>query len=178
MTNKLFDSERNGWQFDLGITKPMGNLWNFRANVSYLRMRQWSEYQVSTDELVLRNTNNGYANQNASNTLEVVGQTVTESKNLQMVGLKMDVQRFFKITGKNRYFISTGTQMMYENSQKQGNIFWNVSAGFQHVINPNTFLTIEPIASYSLNNFNDSKSLLQANGYNLGLKMGVSFKVK
>ena len=178
LTNKLFDSERNGWQFDLGITKPMGNLWNFRANVSYLRMRQWSEYQVSTDELVLRNTNNGYANQNASNTLEVVGQTVTESKNLQMVGLKMDVQRFFKITGKNRYFISTGTQMMYENSQKQGNIFWNVSAGFQHVINPNTFLTIEPIASYSLNNFNDSKSLLQANGYNLGLKMGVSFKVK
>ena len=178
LTNKLFDSERNGWQFDLGITKPMGNLWNFRANMSYLRMRQWSEYQVGTDELVLRNTNNGYANQNASNTLEVVGQTVTESKNLHMVGLKMDVQKFFKITGKNRYFISTGTQMMYENSQKQGNIFLNVSAGFQHIVNPNTFITIEPIASYSLNNFNDSKSLLQTNGYNLGLKMGVSFKVK
>ena len=178
LTNKLFDSERNGWQFDLGITKPMGNLWNFRANMSYLRMRQWSEYQVGTDELVLRNTNNGYANQSTSNTLEVVGQTVTENKNLHMVGLKMDVQKFFKITGKNRYFLSTGTQMMYENFQKQGNIFWNVSAGFQHIINPSTFLTIEPIASYSLNNFNDSKSLLQANGYNLGLKMGVSFKVK
>ena len=178
LTNKLFDSERNGWQFDLGITKPIGNLWNFRANMSYLRMRQWSEYQVSTDELVLRNNNNGYANQSASNTLEVVGQTVTESKNLHMVGLKMDVQKFFKITGKNRYFLSTGTQMMYENSQKQGNIFWNVSAGFQHIVNPNTFITIEPIASYSLNNFNDSKSLLQTNGYNLGLKMGVSFKVK
>lgn len=178
LTNKLFDSERNGWQFDLGITKPIGNLWNFRANMSYLRMRQWSEYQVGTDELVLRNNNNGYANQSASNTLEVVGQTVTESKNLHMVGLKMDVQKFFKITGKNRYFLSTGTQMMYENSQKQGNIFWNVSAGFQHIVNPNTFITIEPIASYSLNNFNDSKSLLQTNGYNLGLKMGVSFKVK
>ena len=177
-TSKLFDSERNGWQFDLGMMKPIGKLWNFRVNMSYLRMRQWSEYQISTDELVLRNTNNGYANQSASNTLEVVGQTVTESKNLHMVGLKMDVQKFFRITPKNRYFISTGTQLMYENTQKQSNLFLNISAGFQHIVSPTTFITIEPIASYSLNNFNDSKSLLQANGYNLGLKMGVSFKVK
>jgi hypothetical protein len=181
-TSNLFDSERNGWQFDLGVIKPIGKLWNFRANLSYLRMRQWSEYQIGTDELVLRNNNNGssngYPSQSSSNTLEVVGQTITESKNLHMVGLKIDVQKFFKITAKNRYFISTGTQVMYENTQKQSNIFLNVSAGFQHIVSQTTFLTIEPIASYSLNNFNDSRSLLQANGYNLGLKMGVSFKVK
>ncbi len=181
-TSKLFDSERNGWQFDLEMTKPIGKLWNFRTNLSYLRMRQWSEYQVSTDELVLRNTNyrnsNSNSSQGASNALEVVGQTVTESKNLHMVGLKMDVQKFFKITGRNRYFISTGTQLMYENTQKQSNIFLNVSGGFQYIVSPTTFITIEPIASYSLNNFNDSRSVLQANGYNLGLKMGVSFKVK
>jgi hypothetical protein len=181
-TNKLFDSERNGWQFDLGITKPIGKLWNFRTNLTYLRMRQWSEYQVGTNELILRNTNFGNNNSNSSQDtfaeLEVVGQTVTESKNLHMVGLKMDVQKFLKITPKNRYFLSTGTQLMYENSQKQGNMFLNVSAGFQHIVSQTTFITIEPTASYSLNNFNDSKSLLQANGYNLGLKMGVSFKVK
>jgi hypothetical protein len=181
-TNGLFDSERNGWQFDLGITKPIGKLWNFRTSLSYLRMRQWSEYQVGTDELVLRNTNYGNYNnapsQNAPAELEIVGQTVTESKMLHMVGLKMDVQKFIKITPKNRYFLSMGTQVMYENSQKQSNIFLNVSAGFQHVISNHTFLTIEPTASYSLNNFNDSRSLLQANGYNLGLKMGVSFRVK
>lgn len=181
-TSKLFDSERNGWQFDVGMIKPISKMWNFRANFSYLRMRQWSEYQVGTNELILRNTNYGSNNSNsaqgASNTLEIVGQNITESKNLHMVGLKMDVQKFFKITGKNRYFISTGTQFMYENTQKQSNLFLNVSTGFQHIISPTTFLTIEPIASYSLNNFNDSKSLLQANGYNLGLKIGVSFKVK
>jgi hypothetical protein len=181
-TNSIFDSERNGWQFDLGITKPIGKLWNFRTNLSYLRMRQWSEYQVGTNELILRNNNFGSSNSNPSQDnsadLEVVGQTVTESKMLHMVGLKMDVQRFIKITPKNRYFLSTGTQVMYENSQKQSNIFLNVSAGFQHVISNHTFLTIEPTASYSLNNFNDSRSLLQANGYNLGLKMGVSFRVK
>ncbi|MDZ7899382.1 MAG: hypothetical protein U5N85_15325 [Arcicella sp.] len=179
-TNNLFDSERNGWQFDLGITKPIGKLWNFRTNLSYLRMRQWSQYQVGTDELILRNTNYGSRNpsQNASAELEVVGRTVTESKSLHMVGLKMDVQKFFKITPKNRYFLSTGTQLMYENSPKQSNLFLNVSAGFQHIVSQTTFITIEPTASYSLNNFNDSKSLLQANGYNLGLKMGVSFKVK
>jgi hypothetical protein len=180
--SNLFNSERNGWQFDLGMIKPIGKLWNFRANLSYLKMRQWSEYQIGTDELILRNNNNSssnsYPSQSSSNTVEVVGQTVTESKNLHMVGLKIDVQKFFKITAKNRYFISTGTQVMYENSQKQSNIFLNVSAGFQHIVSKTTFLTIEPIASYSLNNFNDSRSLLQANGYNLGLKMGVSFKVK
>jgi hypothetical protein len=181
-TNSIFDSERNGWQFDLGITKPIGKLWSFRTNLSYLRMRQWSEYKVGTDELVLRNNNFGSSNSNPSQDnsadLEVVGQTVRESKMLHMIGLKMDVQKFIKITPKNRYFLSTGTQVMYENSQKQSNIFLNFSAGFQHVISNHTFLTIEPIASYSLNNFNDSKSLLQANGYNLGLKMGVSFRVK
>ena len=177
-TSDLFNSERNGWQFDFGVIKPIGKLWNFRSNLSYLRMRQWSEYQISTNELILRNTNYGNSAQGALNALEVVGQTVTESKNLHMIGLKMDVQKFFKITANNRYFISTGTQLMYENTQKQSNIFLNVSAGFQHIVSQTTFLTIEPIASYSLNNFNDSKSLLQANGYNLGLKMGVSFKVK
>ena len=177
-TSNLFDSERNGWQFDLGMIKPIGKLWNFRTNISYLRMRQWSDYKIGTNELVLRNTNYSNSAQSAPTALEVVGQTVTESKNLHMVGLKIDVQKFFKITAKNRYFISTGTQLMYENSQKQSNIFLNVSAGFQHVVSQTTFLTIEPIASYGLNNFNDSKSLLQANGYNLGLKMGVSFRVK
>ncbi len=177
-TSNLFDSERNGWQFDLGMIKPMGKLWNFRSNLSYLRMRQWSEYKVGTNELILRNINNGNSIQGASTALEVVGQTVIESKNLHMIGLKMDVQKFFKITPKNRYFISTGTQLMYENTQKQSNLFLNISAGFQHIVSQTTFLTIEPTASYSLNNFNDSKSLLQANGYNLGLKMGVSFMVK
>ena len=180
--NNLFDSERNGWQFDLGVTKLIAKLWNFRANLSYLRMRQWSEYQIGTDELILRNSNygssNSYPTQASSPELEVVGQTVTESKNLHMVGLKMDVQKFFKITPKNRYFISTGTQVMYENTQKQSNVFLNISAGFQHIVSKTTFLTIEPTASYGLNNFNDSRSLLQTNGYNLGLKMGVSFQVK
>lgn len=39
-TSNLFDSERNGWQFDLEIIKPIGKLWNFRTNLSYLRIRQ------------------------------------------------------------------------------------------------------------------------------------------
>lgn len=181
-TNGLFDSERNGWQFDVGITKPIGKLWNFRTSFTYLEMSQWSEYKVSTDELILKNDNvsngNNKSSQNSRTDLDVVGQTVTESKTLQMIGLKMDVQKFVKITTKNRYFLSAGTQMMYESSQKQGNLFLNISGGFQHVISNHAFLTIEPTASYSLTNLNDSGSLLQANGYNLGVKMGVSFRIK
>jgi hypothetical protein len=67
---------------------------------------------------------------------------------------------------------------MYEPNEKQTNVFINASAGFQHVVNKDLFLTIEPNASYLLNYINDSKSLVQTNAYNLGLKVGVNFKVK
>ncbi len=95
-----------------------------------------------------------------------------------MVGLKADVQRFFKVTGRNRYFISAGSQLMIEPSEKQTNVFINASAGFQHLVSKECFLTIEPNAAYLLNNINDSKSLIQTNAYNLGLKVGVNFRVR
>ena len=178
-TNNLFDSERNGFAFDLGITKAIGNKWNFRGNISYLKMRQWAEYQVNTEKISVKNSNN-YSNSVSvgKNDNEFIGQTRIEAKTLQMIGLKADVQRFFKVTGRNRYFISGGSQLMYESTQKQSNIFINASAGFQHLVNKDCFLTIEPTASYLLNNINDSKSLIQTNAYNLGLKVGVSFRVK
>jgi hypothetical protein len=178
-TNNLFDSERNGWAFELGITKPFGDKWNFRSGISYLKMRQWAEYQVNTSNISVKNSNN-YSNNSANigNDNEFIGQTRIEGKTLQMVGIKADVQRFFKITGRNRYFISGGSQLMIEPSQKQSNVFLNASAGFQHLVDKNCFLTIEPTASYLLNNINDSKSLVQTNAYNLGLKVGLSFRVK
>ncbi len=178
-TNNLFDSERNGWAFELGITKPIGNKWNLRSSISYLKMRQWAEYQINTGNISVKNSNN-YSNAvtvgNTDN--EFIGQTRIEAKTLQMVGLKADVQRFFKITGRNRYFISGGSQLMVEPSEKQTNVFINASAGFQHLVNKDCFLTIEPTASYLLNNINDSRSLIQTNAYNLGLKVGLSFRVK
>ena len=178
-TNNLFDAERNGFAFDLGITKSVGNKWNLRGNVSYLKMRQWVEYQVNTAVISVKNSNN-YSNAVSvgNNDNEFIGQTRIEAKTLQMVGLKADVQRFFKVTGRNRYFISAGSQLMIEPSEKQTNVFVNASAGFQHLVNKDCFLTIEPTASYLLNNINDSKSLIQTNAYNLGLKVGVNFRVK
>ena len=178
-TNNLFDSERNGWAFELGITKPIGNKWNLRSSISYLKMRQWADYQVNTENISVRNSNS-YSNAVSvgNNDNEFIGQTRIESKTLQMVGLKVDVQRFFKISGRNRYFISGGSQLMVEPTQKQGNVFINASAGFQHLVNKDCFLTIEPTASYLLNNINDSKSPVQTNAYNLGLKIGLNFKLK
>jgi hypothetical protein len=178
-TNKLFDSERNGWAFELGITKPIGDKWNFRGGVSYLKMKQRAEYQVNTNIISVKNSNN-YSNAAVvvGNGTEFIGQTQIEQKTLQMVGLKGDIQKFFNVSGRNRYFISGGSQLMYEPSEKQTNIFINASAGFQHIVNKDLFLTIEPTASYILNNINDSKSLIQTNAYNLGLKVGVNFKVK
>ena len=178
-TNNLFDSERNGFAFEVGITKPIGNKWNFRGGVSYLKMRQWAEYQINTNNISVKNSNN-YSNAAivVDNRPEFVGKTQIEQKTLQMVGLKGDVQKFFKVSGRNRYFISAGSQLMYEPNEKQTNVFISASAGFQHVVNKDLFLTIEPTASYLLNNINDSKSLIQTNAYNLGLKVGLSFKLK
>ncbi len=178
-THNLFDSERNGWAFELGIVKPMGNKWNFRGGISYLKMQQRAEYQVNTNNISVKNSTN-YSNAAVvvGNGTEYIGQTRIEQKTLQMVGFKGDIQKFFKVSGRNRYFISGGSQLMYELNEKQTNVFMNASAGFQHVVNKDLFLTIEPTASYLLNNINDSKSLIQTNAYNLGLKVGVSFKVK
>ena len=178
-TNKLFDSERNGFAFELGITKSIGNKWNLRSSISYLKMRQWAEYQVNTNNISVKNSNNSsnsFLDSNSNN--EFIGQTRIEGKTLRMIGLKADVQKFFKITGRNRYFISGGSQLMIEPSEKQTNVFMNASAGFQHLVNKDCFLTIEPTASYLLNNINDSKSLIQTNAYNLGLKVGLNFKMR
>jgi hypothetical protein len=178
-TNNLFDSERNGFALELGIVKPIANSWNLRSSLSYLKMRQWAEYQIATDIVSVKNSSS-YSNNNAiaTNDNEFIAQTRAENKTLQMVGLKADVQKFFKLSGRNRYFISTGTQLMYETNEKQTNVFINASAGFQHVVNKDLFLTVEPTASYLLYNINDSKSLIQTNAYNLGLKIGVNFRVK
>ena len=178
-TNNLFDSERNGFAFEVGITKPIGNKWNFRGGISYLKMRQWAEYQINTNNISVKNSNN-YSNAAvvAGNGTEFIGKTQVEQKTLQMVGLKGDIQKFFKVSGRNHYFLSGGSQLMVEPTEKQINVFINASAGFQHVVNKDLFLTIEPTASYLLNNINDSKSLIQTNAYNLGLKVGLSFKLK
>jgi hypothetical protein len=178
-TNNLFDAERNGFALELGMVKPIANSWNFRSSFSYLKMRQWAEYQVNTEEVSVKNAaSNSNSVAVGINDNEFIGQIHTENKTLQMVGLKADVQHFFKLSGRNRYFISTGTQLMYETNEKQTNVFLNASAGFQHVVNKDLFLTVEPTASYLLYNINDSKSLIQTNAYNLGLKIGVNFRVK
>ena len=170
--NGLFDAERNGFSVEVGITKAVGNTWNFRSNISYLKMRQWAEYQISTDELLVKNTATN------TNSIEQIGQRRIESKTLEMVGFKVDVQKFLRTSGRNRYFIATGTQLMYDAGNLQANVFLNASAGFQHIINKNCFLTVEPTANYLLNNIKDSKSLIQSSAYNLGLKVGVNFRVQ
>jgi len=60
-TNNLFDAERNGFAFDLGITKSVGNKWNLRGNLSHLKIRQWAEYQINTNVISVKNSNN-YSN--------------------------------------------------------------------------------------------------------------------
>ena len=168
--NKLLDPERNGFEATLGITKSINSSWNFRGGISFLKMRQWAEYKVSTDKYLVKNNNQG--------TIEQITQNKVESENLEMIGLHADVQRLLRISGRNRYFISTGTDVMYHPSNSQLNTFLQVSGGIQHAINTQCFLTIEPTASYMLNNINHSSNLIQTSAYNLGLKVGLSYRIQ
>ncbi|MFY7889554.1 MAG: hypothetical protein ACOVOW_11620 [Spirosomataceae bacterium] len=167
--SSLFNSERNGVAIALGTSQPIQKNLYLRTNLSYLMMKQWAQYQVSTDGVLVNNTK-------ASNTIETILETKVESETLEMFGLKADFQQFIRESGRNRYFLSLGPQVMYDPTNRQANIFINASAGFQHTVNNNYFITIEPVASYSINNINDKNSLLQTNVYNLGLKMGLSFR--
>ena len=167
--NGLFNPERNGVAVELGISQPIQKNLYLRTNLSYVMMKQWAQYQVSTDGVLVNNTK-------ASNTIETILETKVESKTLEMFGIKADFQQFIRESGRNRYFLSLGPQVMYDPTNRQANLFINASAGFQHSVNNNYFITLEPIASYSINNINDKNSLLQTNVYNLGLKMGLSFR--
>lgn len=168
--NKLLDPERNGFEATIGITKPISNSWNFRGGISFLKMRQWAEYKINTDKYLVKNTNQG--------TIEQITQNKVESENLEMFGLHADIQRLLHITGRNRYFLSTGTDVMYQHTNGQLNTFLQVSGGVQHTINARCFLTIEPTASYMLNNINHSSNFIQTSAYNLGLKVGLSYKIQ
>ncbi|MGX7687801.1 hypothetical protein ACWA1C_11600 [Flectobacillus roseus] len=168
--NKLLDPERNGFEATIGITKSINSSWNFRGGISFLKMRQWAEYKVSTDKYLVKNNNQG--------TIEQITQNKVESENLEMIGLHADIQRLLRISGRNRYFVSTGTDMMYNSSNSRLNTFLQVSGGIQHAINTQCFLTIEPTASYMLNNINHSSNLIQTSAYNLGIKLGLSYKIQ
>lgn len=167
--NSIFNAERNGFAIELGINHPIRKDFYLRGGLSYLNMKQWVQYQVTTDEVLVNNSK-------TSNTIETVLATKVESKTMEMLGIKGDFQKFIRASDRNRYFISLGPQIMYDPENKKTNVFINASAGFQHTINANYFITIEPIASYSLNSISDKNSLIQTNAYNVGVKMGLSFR--
>ena len=168
--NKLLDPERNGFEANLGITKSINKSWNFRGGISFLKMRQWAQYEVNTDKFLVKNTN--------QSTIEQITQNKVESENLEMIGLHADVQRLLHISGRNRYFVATGTDLMYNQINSRFNTFLKVSGGVQHAINTQCFLTIEPTVSYMLNNINHSSNLIQTSAYNLGLKIGLSYRIQ
>ena len=169
--NSLFNAERNGFAVELGVNHPIRKDFYLRGGLSYLNMQQWVQYQVTTDEVLVNNSK-------TSTAIETILATKVESKTMQMLGIKADFQKFIRTSDRNRYFLSLGPQIMYDPENKKTNVFINASAGFQHTINPNYFITIEPIASYSLNSISDKNSLIQTNVYNVGVKMGLSFRCR
>lgn len=168
--NSLFNTDRNGFAIELGIHHPLHKNGYLRGAISYLTMKQWAEYQVVTNEVVVNNSK-------LSTAIESVLATKTEDKTMEMVGIKADYQQFIQAKARNRYFLSLGSQLMYDPTNKHANLFVNASAGFQHIVNTNCFITIEPTVAYSINNISESNSLLQTNVYNVGVKMGLSVRI-
>lgn len=170
-TNSLFDNQRNGISVDFGITKQLAHHWSVRTNLTYLRMQQWINFEVAnTNEYLVYNT--------VANKVEPVAASTTQHEVINMVGAGVNLQKYFKRVEKNRYFLSTGIQLMYNTTEKQANSLVNTSAGFEHIINNNCFVTIEPTASFFMNGTNDSQGLIHTKWYNVGVKIGMSYRIK
>lgn len=176
-TDRFISSERNGWQADINMVKPISNNWNFRGGVSWLSMHNWAKYQTGTDQIIYKPANT-LGNSLGVDILQNVGNTVYESQQLQMIGLKADVQKFFRISGRNRYFVSLGASALLALKDAEPKAFANFSLGLQHILSQKVFLTFEPTTSYSLTGLSDDEHLLSTNAYNVGLRVGVSFSVK
>jgi hypothetical protein len=134
-------------------------------------MQQWINFEVAnTNEYLVYNT--------VANKVEPVAESTTQHEVINMVGAGVNLQKYFKRVEKNRYFLSTGIQLMYNTTEKQANSLVNTSVGFEHVINNHCFVTIEPTASFFMNGTNDAQGLIHTKWYNVGVKIGMSYRIK
>ena len=131
-------------------------------------MRQQTEYTLSKNSYTLSTIAN-LSQPSISQQTEQVNQMTQ----WQLLGIRADRQYQLTSNGRQRYFVSLGTEGAVEVSSRQPYVWGHFSVGMQKLVTPRVWMSVEPTASYSLVSKTTTDGLLRMNPYNFGIKVSL-----
>ncbi|AXE17281.1 hypothetical protein DR864_05805 [Runella rosea] len=138
----------------------------WRVGLSYTQMRQRMQYTLSTNEYKLSTLT-------PQPTVSWQTEQAEEMSEWHLVGIRADRQYQLAANGRQRYFVSLGTEAAIEMDRRQPYVWGHISVGMQKLLTPRVWMTVEPTASYSVLSKTTANGLLRVNPYNFGLKVSL-----
>ncbi len=138
----------------------------WRFGLSYTQMRQRMHYTLGTNEYKLNTLT-------PQPTVSRQTEQAEETSEWHLVGIRADRQYQLAANGRQRYFVSLGTEAAVEISGRQPYVWGHISVGMQKLLTPRVWMTVEPTASYSVLSKTTANGLLRVNPYNFGLKVSL-----
>jgi hypothetical protein len=140
----------------------------WRFGLSYTQMQQQTAYTLARNSYTLSTVAN-FSQPSVSQQTE----QVNEVTQWHLLGLRADRQYQLTSNGRQRFFVSLGTEAAVELSSRQPYVWGHVSVGMQKLLTPRVWMTVEPTASYSLVSKTTTNGLLRVNPYNFGVKISL-----
>ena len=140
----------------------------WRFGVSFTQMRQQTEYTLAKNSYTLSTV----ANLSQPSVSQQTEQ-VNEMTEWHLLGIRGDRQYQLTSNGRQRYFVSLGTEGAVELSSRQPYVWGHISVGMQKLLTPRVWISVEPTASYSLVSKTTTNGLLRVNPYNFGVKVSL-----
>ncbi|WP_158549950.1 hypothetical protein [Runella aurantiaca] len=138
----------------------------WRLGLSYTQMRQRMQYTLSTNEYKLSTLT-------PQPTVSWQTEQAEEMREWHLAGIRADRQYQLAANGRQRYFVSFGTEAAMEMAEWQPYVWGHISVGMQKLLTPRVWMTVEPTASYSVLSKTTANGLLRVNPYNFGLKVSL-----
>jgi hypothetical protein len=167
-TLNALDAQRLGVQARVGATKPLSNRFSVGASLTYSGVPQRISYEVNNGDYEIQTTDS------QTYTLVGVNESISQSKFLQTVGLKID-NSYLLAKKKNEVYVSGGGEAVRVINDKQYAYYLNASIGVSYPTKGGKTVWIEPTFRYSLSQSLDANSYLQIRPYNVGLNVRVNF---
>lgn len=140
----------------------------WRFGLSFTQMRQRLIYSLSTNRYTLSTSANAGQPMVSQQTAQA-----EEVNEWQLLGLRADRQYQWATNGRQRYFVSVGTEGAVDLAGRQPYLWGHLSVGVQKLLTPHVWMSVEPTASYSLISRTAPNGLLRVNPYNFGVKVSL-----
>ena len=167
-TLNALDAQRLGVQLKVGVMKPVSNRFSTGASFTYSGIRQRVSYDVNNGNYEIQTVDS------QNYTLVGLNESVSQSKFLQTVGVKID-NSFLVANRRNKVYVLGGGEAVRVLNDKQYAYYINASVGVSYPTKNNKSIWIEPTFRYSLSQSFDANSYLQIRPYNIGLNVRVNF---